>query len=325
MSEITDENLRTPSQRRSDINRVNAETLAGLCTDNPISPVRRLDDYLDEEREHDINAYVANPGAEDSEDEEEIAAPLTDAAVDRQEHIMDEVAVETSDYVPPEKNGASIDDEDDAMINVSNNATISGAPYGWKVPGPPANWKPNEPNTEAGEPPFEDVDNPGGWDQFTYKPKIDMKKKKYLYHCLPTGATPVPENSTGKRSIGDWNFVYDGSWKDDGTHGFRSGATKEDRFPESRKGSLSRDRLTLLGMTADRILEEDGLPDALFFYQLLLPIHNTNLTVPGDKRQSFYQDVSKWSNLYAIRDLQIVATGYGTTQDYVNPIEILST
>ena len=50
MSEITDEIFRTPRHRRSDIERVNALTLAGLCASDPITPVRRLD-YLEEARD----------------------------------------------------------------------------------------------------------------------------------------------------------------------------------------------------------------------------------------------------------------------------------
>ena len=62
MSEITDEIFRTPCHQRTDIERVNALTLAGLCASDPVTPVRRLLDYLEEEMEHDINAYASNPG-----------------------------------------------------------------------------------------------------------------------------------------------------------------------------------------------------------------------------------------------------------------------
>ena len=38
-----------------------------------------------------------------------------------------------------------------------------------------------------------------------------------------------------------------------------------------------------LGLPSMRMLEGDGAPDALFFHQLLLPIHNSDKTVPDKK------------------------------------------
>ena len=40
------------------------------------------------------------------------------------------------------------------------------------IPGAPDDWIPPLPKTEAGEPPFEMVDNPGEWSQFTYRPQF---------------------------------------------------------------------------------------------------------------------------------------------------------
>ena len=35
------------------------------------------------------------------------------------------------------------------------------------------------------------------------------KSRGYEEHTLPTGATPVPEDTNGVRAVGDWNFSYD--------------------------------------------------------------------------------------------------------------------
>ena len=315
MSEITADTLHTPHNNRHNRTRLDRLSLADLAANSPITPVRNLGEFTEAELEqfkNDLMACELNPGAEDSDDDEDVADSPADAEVDRKEHIADDLAVELSEYCLPQAN------EDD-------NVTFPGAPIGWKPPSAPDNWMPMPPKIEMGEPTsFEDVDNPGNWSDFTMRPKFDKKTGKYLYHCLPTGATVVPEDDEGNRSVNGWKFVYDGSWKDDGSNSFRSGATKQIMFPESRKGSLCRDKLTLLGLTAGRMREnEDNLPDSLFFYQLLLPVHDTKRTVTGDPRQSFYQDVAKWSNLYAIRDLGIGVTGYGTTQNTVGAAEFL--
>ena len=48
-----------------------------------------------------------------------------------------------------------------------------------------------------------------------------------------------------------------------------------------------------MGLTKKRMLE----CDALFFYQLLLPIVSA---MDGDARMGFYEEVAKYTNLYAI-------------------------
>ena len=49
--------------------------------------------------------------------------------------------------------------------------------------------------------------------------------------------------------------------------------------------------------------EPDGAPDALFFHQLLLPMHDTKKTVEHDPRLPFYYPVARWSNGCAFYDL----------------------
>jgi hypothetical protein len=55
---------------------------------------------------------------------------------------------------------------------------------------------------------FSDVDNPGNWQEFTFTAKI--KKGRYKYHCLPSGAIPVLPNNDGEREINGWKFHYQG-------------------------------------------------------------------------------------------------------------------
>ena len=134
-----------------------------------------------------------------------------------------------------------------------------------------------------------------------------------MYHALPTGATPVPLKD-GKRSVAGWDFHYQG-WKLDENHPtkFRSGATKDDPFPECRKGSLDGAVLEKLSLESGRMSEDDGAPDALFFLQLLLPISKTT-GIEDDPRKPFYPQVAQWSNLYAIGELDL---GCGENHNYI--------
>lgn len=72
-----------------------------------------------------------------------------------------------------------------------------------------------------------------------------------------------------------------------------------------------------------RMLEKDGAPDALFFHQLLLPIHDTSKTVEKDPRQSYYPKVSTWSNMYAAGELGTLGSGYGHRFESTHPAELL--
>lgn len=143
------------------------------------------------------------------------------------------------------------------------------------------------------------MDNPGGWSEYTYQPVFNKEKKQYLYHAMPSGATVVPKDTTtGKREINGYEFFYNG-W----THPFpdetntRIGATKQNLFPEDRDVQLDKDYLRKMGLTKKRM--EDC--DALFFYQLLLPIvDGTESGIPNDTRLGFYETVARFTNLYAI-------------------------
>jgi hypothetical protein len=164
-----------------------------------------------------------------------------------------------------------------------------------KLPGAPPNWSAPPRKEAKGEPVFIEVDNPGGWDEYTYRPEFSTKgDKKYVKHVLPTGATPVAEVD-GKRSVGDWEFFYSG-WKDSGDNSFRDGASQAKPFPESRRGQLDRHLLLRMGLTSQRMIS----CDALFFYQLLLPMCDPAKSgINADPRKAFYSKVEGFTNSYA--------------------------
>jgi hypothetical protein len=89
---------------------------------------------------------------------------------------------------------------------------LIGAPSGWSAPSAPKDCDPTIYLSE-GEPHFDEVDNPGGWTSFTFRPIFE--KGKYVSHAMPAGATPVPmDNVSGKRKPGGFEFFCNG-WKQD--------------------------------------------------------------------------------------------------------------
>ena len=47
---------------------------------------------------------------------------------------------------------------------------------------------------------MDDVDNPGGWSSFTYRPIFQAKGGQYIGHAMPASAAAVPKSEeTGKR------------------------------------------------------------------------------------------------------------------------------
>jgi hypothetical protein len=65
-----------------------------------------------------------------------------------------------------------------------------------------------------------------------------LVNKKYLYPALPTGATPVPEDKYGYHHCGDFEFYYRGWTNDNENKKYQSGSTRDNPFPEERRGSL---------------------------------------------------------------------------------------
>ena len=135
---------------------------------------------------------------------------------------------------------------------------IHATPSDWVVPAKKGNVAPAEPD-------FKDVDNPGNWNEFIFRP-VYLKsgtgkeaKYKYLRHELPAGASPVPLNADGKRVENGWEFFY-GGWENSRAS-VRSGASVENLFPKERDSSLDVQILKSLGLTTDQVRNEQGNPD----------------------------------------------------------------
>ncbi len=70
------------------------------------------------------------------------------------------------------ESGYEVDKNDSFVCEVTDDSVQSrlyGAPPGWSPPFAPNDWSPTV-NTNKGEPLFEDVDNPGGWSSYTFRP-----------------------------------------------------------------------------------------------------------------------------------------------------------
>ena len=176
---------------------------------------------------------------------------------------------------------------------------IPGAPKGWQPPQPPDTWQGYNPKANAPLT-FEEVDNPGQWNSFCYRPRYATRgNKEYLGHWTPCGAKVVPPNEDGRRVVNGWEFFYNG-WKpsafDRATY-VRGDATQKNLFPDDRNGCLDAERLKAHGLTKERMNEKD----AFFFLQLLLPVGDTSESnVPGgDGRMPFFTHASQLTNTYA--------------------------
>jgi hypothetical protein len=116
-----------------------------------------------------------------------------------------------------------------------------GTPPDWYPPQVPSTWQAPKSKVDWGEPPFDKVDNPGGWSDYTYQAVYNKDKKKYLYHAMPSGATVVPKDAvSGKQELNGYEFFYNG-WQHpfpDATN-HQNGATKEDLFPDYRESTRS--------------------------------------------------------------------------------------
>ncbi len=100
------------------------------------------------------------------------------------------------------ESGIEVDDNDAILCEMKNDISHSrlyGAPPGWSAPSAPDDWNPTT-NRNKGEPLFEDVDNPGGWSNYTFRPMFEQREGKYICHAMPAGAVPVPIDAvTGKK------------------------------------------------------------------------------------------------------------------------------
>ncbi len=107
--------------------------------------------------------------------------------------------------------GVKVDDNDAFVCEVkdkNSNSSLYGAPPGWSAQSAPDDWNPTV-NINRGAPRFEDVDNPGGWSTYTFRPMFEPRGGKYICHAMLAGAVPVPINAeTGKREAGGYGFFY---------------------------------------------------------------------------------------------------------------------
>ena len=96
-------------------------------------------------------------------------------------------------------------DTDEETVDLMRNMILFGSDKGMDermaLPQVPDDWVDPEPKTDQGEPIFKDVDNPGKWSSFNYRPIFD-KDKQYNYHALSTGCIRVKENCDRKRMTG---------------------------------------------------------------------------------------------------------------------------
>jgi hypothetical protein len=171
------------------------------------------------------------------------------------------------------------------------------APPGWSPPCGPDDWDLTI-NRNKGEPLFQNVDNPGGWRSYTFRPMFEPRGGKYICHAMPAGAVPVPINAvTAKREEGWYEFFYQGCEQENPTReNFRFGANREDLFPSDRDVKLDVTFLKKMGLSTQRMQE----CNALFFYQLILPIVNPAMSeIDGDTRMGYFKDVVRNTNMYA--------------------------
>ena len=179
-----------------------------------------------------------------------------------------------------------------------------------KITQPPKDWVSRKTDKKRDEPVFDAVDNPGDWPEYCFRPYFATRTKtsKYEFHKLPTGAMPVPEKN-GKREVNGWEFHYKG-WVNEGIK-HRRGATTANMFPKEMEGSLDAAILENMGLTKERMGLTGKVVDALFFYQLILPMCNPlNSGIKDDPRKSYYFDVEMHTNASKYNSGQGVSYGH---------------
>ena len=139
---------------------------------------------------------------------EELDDAVQEAVSDKRSHIEDQEVVEFSDR---------------NIVKLSSSKSKKwNSELEKYIPSIPDNWKPDDIRSEQGEPEFDQVDNPGNWNDFIFSPEFELGRSRagtYKGHFLPIGATPVPISSNdGTRSINDWQIFYNG-WEDKNKNG----------------------------------------------------------------------------------------------------------
>jgi hypothetical protein len=97
---------------------------------------------------------------------------------------------EDEDYIDEE----GVNCSDLPLSWIESCRSIRGSPVGWKPPQPSDKWSSYSINDKKNDAPNEeDIDNPGNWHPFAFRPKYDATKKKdgggkYINHFTPAGA-----------------------------------------------------------------------------------------------------------------------------------------
>lgn len=265
-------------------------------------------------------------GGEETEAEILIAARLEYTEKGNGEgEDSDEEGEEVNDHFDPLADASTLEamearrdelDADDLGEEFSSSA-IPGSPAGWNPPGPPENYMGYQPKFDA-PPTFGTIDNPGNWSEFTFQPTY--KNSKYAGHESPAGAKVVPKDAQGDRVVNGWKFFYDG-WQpsefDKETY-VRGDAKMGDLKPKSRKGKLDVKVLKKHGLNTLR------MKDPFFFLQLLLPIHDPNLSgVEEDGRMPYFTDARVFTNVYAATKGWGGSYGHGAFSTNVSETELV--
>ncbi len=108
------------------------------------------------------------------------------------------------------------------------------------------------------------------------------------YHACRCHSTAVPvDKETGKRQAGGFDFFYN-RWKQENPtrDNCRFGASRDLLFSSDIQVQLDVNYLKKMGLTRKWMLE----CDALFFYQLLLPIVDPAMSgINEDQRMGYYE------------------------------------
>ena len=132
----------------------------------------------------------------------------------------------------------------------------------------------------------------------------------------------VPANENGERKLGDWEFYYNGYNANDVDlqNYVRVEENGQNPLPESRRGKLDSQLLKRHGLTIERVKS----CDALFLFNLLLPIHIPKLSgVENDKRMPFFSIICAWTNFYAFSPERNWGGSYGHNFQSVSEEELV--
>ena len=195
---------------------------------------------------------------------------------------------------------------------------IPGAPLNWEPPKPPATFLGYTPKPNSGAPAtFEEVDNPGKWDEYMFQPKYNGST--YVNHFTPSGAKVLPAGEDGKRSINGWDFHYNGWDGDDISRRTfkREGATLEDIKPSCRRGILDVELLKKHGINSDTF------ESPIHWYNLLFPIGDPEKSgIENDGRMPYYTEARAATNIYAFGEKGF-GGGYSHTFNPVTEQELV--